>query len=469
MKQIARSFLRLACELCGASNSRLRITAPGASKALCLLEERFGMHEREFARETGQLELLSGFLPDSLVSEIRFENEECFECFDLRKRNEQDELLLRRSVNGLEMQLVLVFDGHGNSFSNERAVRAANLLELFEKILDFRGLGNALRFESPLDAIFEPPIIAKSAAMLYVKRLLRSMAASDLTILVEGETGTGKEVIARNIHRLSERRSRPLVIVGSSEMPGTLLQSELFGHIEGAFTGASRDRAGLVESANGGTFFLDEIGELPLALQSALLRVLQEKEVRRIGESKRRKIDTRFVLATNRDLEELVKRGKFRRDLYFRISGARIFLPPLRERPEDILPLAEHFMKLCAERSGRPAPGFSSGAVRRLISYDWPGNVRELRNEIERVYALWGTERIIKPEMISPRIANSNENIVTSPSPSATIPRAIESLERSMICEALARTGGNRTKAAEALGITRQGLLKKLKRYGILK
>jgi transcriptional regulator with PAS, ATPase and Fis domain len=253
-------------------------------------------------------------------------------------------------------------------------------------------------------------------------------------------------------------------------MPHTLLQSELFGHAEGAFTGASRERAGLIESAHGGTFFLDEIGEMPLALQAALLRVLQEKEVRRLGESRRRPVDARFVFATNRDLLDLTRRGRFRRDLYYRVAGVRLRVPPLRDRREDVLPLAGFFLARCAKRAGTRAPAIAPAAVRALVRYGWPGNVRELANEIERVVALHGEAHSISPRMLSPHLEESSgvEASADDGRSGEGLPGAVRRLERSMIADALRRHSGNRTRAAEELRITRQGLLKKLKRHGRL-
>jgi transcriptional regulator with PAS, ATPase and Fis domain len=286
------------------------------------------------------------------------------------------------------------------------------------------------------------------------------------------------------------------------EMPSSLLQSELFGHLKGAFTGAARDRAGLIESADGGTFFLDEIGEMPLSLQAALLRVLQEKEVRRIGESRRRRVDVRFIFATNRNLAELVCSGAFREDLYFRVNGVRLTIPPLSQRREDIIPLAEHFLAQCRQadgcsdpsgaigsadrsRHGRPPGNAATGgrlihlrdetssisvrAAQRMLSYQWPGNVRELKNEIERIVAFNGSARKITPRMLSPHIGEPKAGgAAGARSSTGSLPAAVERLERQIIRDALELFGGNRTRTAQALGVTRQGLLKKIKRYGLV-
>jgi len=313
--------------------------------------------------------------------------------------------------------------------------------------------------------VFDPPLVGVSAVILDLRRQICAAAGATIPVLIEGESGTGKEIIARNLHHLSERRSRPLVIVNCMELPESLLQTELFGYLKGAFTGASKDRMGLVESADGGTLFLDEIGEMPLTQQAALLRVLQEREVRRIGDSQRRAVDVRFIFATNRDLADLVKQGRFRSDLYFRINGVRLFIPPLRQRKEDILPLVKHFIERSTVRE-RSITGIVPGAVSRMLAYRWPGNVRELRNEIERVIAMNRDTKRISPAMLAPRIREA-QPVPVKQYVGETLPAAVARLERSMISDALERNGGNRTRTAAVLGITRQGLLKKIKRHEI--
>jgi DNA-binding NtrC family response regulator len=303
--------------------------------------------------------------------------------------------------------------------------------------------------------------------VLDLRRRIRSLAGATVPVLIDGESGTGKEIVARNLHRLGGRSQKPLVIVNCMELPETLLQSELFGHLKGAVTGAVKDRMGLVESANGGTLFLDEIGEMPLTQQAALLRVLQEHEVRRIGDSARRTVDVRFVFATNRDLAECVRRGRFREDLYFRVSAVRLSLPPLRRRREDIPMLVGHFLEQHAA-SGGSITGVSPAALCRMLSYAWPGNVRELRNEIERAVALNRDARIITLDMLSPAVREAAPAVGTGGvAAHETLRTAVEGVERRMISEALECSEGNRTRAAAVLGVSRQGLLKKMRRYGM--
>ncbi len=476
MKRLVRTFLRLACDLCGAERSHLRILAGDGARPVCLLDERFSRRAAgPFLAPAGrQIELLE---PPHRAGDELEPGEDDAPCIfgepavePLARGNAAAgwEWSLRRSTDGLDIDLSL--DGAGAAFANERMVRAASLLELFESIIEGRGFTSPAPARPRLaGAGFDPPIVGRSPAMIDLKRDLYPIASSGLSVLIEGESGTGKEAVAKNVHRLSPRRARPLVITSAMEVPPSLLQSELFGHVEGAFTGASRDRIGLIESAAGGTFFLDEVGELPLPLQATLLRVLQEKEVRRIGESRRRRVDARFVFATNRDLDDLVRRGRFRKDLYFRIAVMRVRVPPLRVRREDVVPLAEHFLGTCAAQAGVEPPALSASAVRRLVAYDWPGNVRELKNEMERAFALNGRERAIGAAMLSPHVDRAGGGAVTVEGRASTIPETVERLERGMIREALARAGGNRTRASEELGITRQGLLKKLKRYSMLR
>ncbi|HEV3031198.1 MAG TPA: sigma 54-interacting transcriptional regulator, partial [Polyangia bacterium] len=308
-------------------------------------------------------------------------------------------------------------------------------------------------------------IVGRTPRMLELFRLLDRLTDTALPVVIQGESGTGKELVARAIHFNGPRKDRPFVSENCAAIPETLLESTLFGYARGAFTGAERDTRGLFEVADGGTLFLDEVGEMSPAMQGKLLRVLQEGEFRRVGGERTHKVDVRIVVATNRDLQRMVEEGKFRQDLYFRLAVARISLPPLRERREDIPLIVEHLLSKRAANAATPAKPLDPAALARLVAYRWPGNVRELENEITRAHALSG-ERIAVADL-SPAVAASGQAEAVAPTDFDNLllkPR-VERLERSLLREALGRSGNNQTKAAELLGLSRFGLQKKLKRY----
>jgi two-component system response regulator HupR/HoxA len=289
--------------------------------------------------------------------------------------------------------------------------------------------------------------------------LARKVLDADTTVLLLGETGTGKELFARLIHDSGPRRGARFVAQNCGALPESLLESELFGHVRGAFTGAVAERKGLFEEADGGTIFLDEVGEMSPAMQLRLLRVLQEGEIRRVGSSAPRKVDVRVLAATNSDLEVDLAAGRFRKDLYYRLNVFPIRLPALRDRQEDIPSLAEHFLRTYRERARRAIPAISPEAMRCLCAYPFPGNVRELENEMERAVALADSGRPIGPEHLSVRIREGAEKSA----PPRTLADAIEQLKRRMIEDAL-RECGSKTRAAERLGLTRQSLQQMLRR-----
>jgi DNA-binding NtrC family response regulator len=303
-------------------------------------------------------------------------------------------------------------------------------------------------------------IVGGSAAMREVQKAIGMLADSDATVLLTGETGSGKEVVARAIHRHGRRSARPFVAINCAAIPGELLESQLFGHVRGAFTGAVADRLGSFREADRGTLFLDEIGDMDLGLQAKLLRVLQERVVTPLG-GKPVAVDVRIIAATHRDLERAVREGKFREDLYWRLGVVPLALPPLRERLADIVPLAEHFLAL-ATAGGAPKR-LSAAAAARLLAHSWPGNVRELRNAMERV-AVLARRAVIGAEDLDFLQAPSGEQPDWL---DGDLPTAIARLEAAMIRRALAASQGNRAEAARRLGIHRQLLYEKLRRYGI--
>jgi len=311
---------------------------------------------------------------------------------------------------------------------------------------------------------FDPPLLGCSRPIREVKRKAAKVASSDISVLIHGESGTGKEIVARNIHRLSLRARGPMITLNCMEVQPSLLRAELFGHGRGAFTGASGERAGLVEKADGGTLFIDEVGDMPSDFQAALLRVIQEREIRRLGKNKNRVVDVRFLFATNRNIEKEIKRGVFREDLFYRICGAKIDIPPLRKRRMDILPLALYFLRREAKKNGVASPGLSVEASNALLSYTWMGNVRELINEMERVIAFHGGEKVITEDMLAERIFRDKTG---GEAAEGTLPAAVEELEIRMITETLRNYGGNRSKTARVLGISRQGLLNKIRKFKI--
>jgi DNA-binding NtrC family response regulator len=310
-------------------------------------------------------------------------------------------------------------------------------------------------------------IASTSHAMEEVLNLAARVAGSNATVLLRGESGTGKELIARAVHYRSTRADRPLIKVNCAALPETLLESELFGHEKGAFTGAASRRIGRFEAADGGTLFLDEIGDISPGVQVKLLRVLQEKEFERLGGNATIKVDVRLIAATNRDLEAAIRDGGFREDLYYRLNVVTISLPPLRDRKEDIPALLEHFLGKYGAENRREIAGVTAEARERLMRYSYPGNVRELENIIERAVVLAKTGMITTADLpLHIRAAESEEKIcVTKKGPSLT--DTLETVERGLILEALKDGGGVQTRAAEKLGISERGLRYKLRKYGI--
>jgi len=312
-----------------------------------------------------------------------------------------------------------------------------------------------------------PEIIGQSAPMKHLLQQLEKVVNTRVTVLIEGETGVGKELIAASVHYRSNRRDRLFVGQNCAAMPETLLESELFGHKKGSFTGAHEDKKGLFEIADGGTLFLDEVTEMPVSLQSKLLRVLQEGEVRPIGATQERKVNVRIVTATNRNLEKEVAEGRFREDLYYRLKVFPLRVPPLRERREDIPLIAEHFLHRFATEFGKPAAGFSQQAMELLQSYDWPGNVRELQNEVQRLCIQIDAGGFVTPDMLSPRVRQVEGMIERVRPTKGTLKEMMDQVERWLLIESLREHQNNKTASAKSLGITREGLHKKLRAFGL--
>jgi two-component system response regulator HupR/HoxA len=306
-----------------------------------------------------------------------------------------------------------------------------------------------------------PELVGESGAWRALVEQIPRVAASGLPVLLIGETGTGKELVARAVHALSSRRRQPFVAQNCGATPDTLIESELFGHARGAFTGAIGDRTGLFEAAEGGTLLLDEIGDASPMLQMKLLRVLQEGEARRVGDSRPRRVDVRVVAATHRSLERAVSQGGFRADLYFRLAAVRLRLPSLRERGRDVLLLARHFLARAAARVGGPVPEVAPDLAERLLKHAWPGNVRELANACAFAVGVAGARTRVGSEHWP------DAPFAEAVAEGAGLHAETRALEERRLRETLRRTHGNKTQAARALGLSRQGLLKKLRRLGL--
>ena len=373
---------------------------------------------------------------------------------------------------------VLVLHGgeNENAFS-EKHLRLLNIIasqsgQVLENARRFRELEEEnlyLKKEVQRTHRFEE-IVGQSSAMTKVFDLLEKVIPTDVRVLIEGESGTGKELVARAIHYNGPRQSKRFVAVDCGALPEQLLESELFGHVKGAFTGASENKKGLFQAADGGTLFLDEINNMSPALQAKLLRAVQESEVRPVGGTLPVKVDVRIICATSQDLSQSVKQGSFKEELLFRLKVVTVRLPSLRERKDDITLLANQFLKKFSQAMNKPLQGFSKETIARLQQYQWPGNVRELVNIVERCVALADVDaKIVGEDLLSDEI-RVGETRAAAPDlrvGETSLPQAVEGLERAMVVEALRKFSGNRTKAAESLGLSRRGLLNKIERYGL--
>jgi two-component system, NtrC family, response regulator PilR len=328
----------------------------------------------------------------------------------------------------------------------------------------------ALQGQMLFQALHRNQLVGKSPKMLEIYRTIGTVAASESTVLITGESGTGKELIARALHEASGRGGGPFVSINCGAFPETLLESELFGYMKGAFTGAQGNKKGLFELAGGGSIFLDEIGEMTHAMQVKLLRVLQNRRLRPLGGSGEVAVDVRVIAATNRDLQTAIEQGHFREDLYYRVAVITMHLPPLRERPEDIDLLAFHFLRQYAQRAGKIIAGISDEALHCLGTYRWPGNVRELENTIERAVALETTEIIRAeklPDFVRGLTLRPDHEFIALPEGSFDLEGCLASVEKNLICQALQQTGGNQTLAALRLKLTKPSLRHKIQTLAI--
>ena len=386
--------------------------------------------------------------------------------------------LARMRERQVDAQVVII-SGHGNVESAVRAIKMG-AFDFVEKPLSLEKtvlvVRNALRqrhleaenlaLRARVDA--QHTMVGESSGMSRLREQVAMAAPTNGRVLIFGENGTGKELVARNIHALSLRRSGPFVEVNCAAIPEELIESELFGHVRGAFTGAVADRRGKFEAAHGGTIFLDEIGDMSLKTQAKVLRVLQEQVMEAVGGSTRIRVDARVVAATNKDLRAEIRAGRFREDLFFRLNVVPISVPPLRERREDIPLLAEHFMAMLAREYGRRAKRFESDAVDALQRYPWPGNVRELRNVIERLMIMVPGERVTARDLLF--LDQSAGSVPADDASSVSIMPlhdARDDFERQYILRALAAQQGNISRTADVLGVERSNLYRKMRSFGI--
>lgn len=411
--------------------------------------------------------LVEGFGPDFVLTDVRMPKMGGLDLLaTLRAKNFPATVIVMSAYGNVELAIEAIqagaYDYVQKPFKPEEIILALRKAEERETL---RRENRALKEEIRREHQFES-IIAKSATMVELFRTIHKVAEFKTTALIAGESGVGKELVARALHRRSNR-SGQFVAVNCGAIPENLLESELFGHKKGAFTDAVADRRGLFEEAHGGTLFLDEIGELPLALQVKLLRVLEDERIRRLGDARDIQIDVRIVAATHRDLEAEVKAGRFREDLYYRLNVLLIQVPPLRDRREDIPILVEYFVQRNNARLGTQVRGLDSDARRALYEYGWPGNVRELENTIERAMVLCEGDTIGGSDLPE-RVRRTEDPIATHmDGDELSIKKTNRIIESILIRRALEKTRGNRTRAAELLEISHRALLYKLKDYGI--
>jgi two-component system response regulator PilR (NtrC family) len=388
---------------------------------------------------------------------------------DAKKRSDATEVILLTAHSSLENAISAVRAGAYDFV--KKPFEPAELVAVVGKALEKQALlAENRRLRAQVSKLTESAVIGKSAAMRAVMDLVQRIANTRTTVLITGESGTGKERIARAIHDGSDRREKPFLVVNCGALPEALMESELFGHEKGAFTGAQSRNLGLFREADGGTVLLDEVGELPLALQVKLLRVLQEKRVRPVGAAQEVTVDVRVLAATNRDVEAQVASGRFRQDLYYRLNVIRIELPPLRERKDDVPLLTERFVRRFAKEMGKDVAGLTPDAMKAMQVYGFPGNVRELENVIERAVALAGSRAIglgDLPAEISGQAAGPSGSILQLPPEGCELDAVLGEIERRFILEALERTGGVRKTAAKLLGITFRSLRYRLEKHGL--
>ena len=435
---------------------------------LLLLKEalsQWGYQVTVAASATDALGILKSELFDALITDIRMPDMSGLELLrEVKKQDESIEVVMMTGYPTIASAVQALKEGAYDYLS--KPLILDELRHLMSRMMErkfLRGEVSTLRARLG-EELTVNELIGTSAPMERVKEIIGKVAVTDSPVLIEGESGTGKELVAAAIHRLSARAKRPFIPVNCSAIPQDLLESEFFGHVRGAFSGAVADALGLFRGADEGTIFLDEIAELSPALQVKLLRVLQEMQVRPVGSTKAYPVDVRVIAATNRDLERAMTEGSFRQDLFYRLNVVRIMLPPLRERRDDIQALVSHFLRRFNRRFHREVRGIAPDALAALTAYTFPGNVRELENLIERAYAMGARDQIQLSDLPTLSKAAAAAPPVTSPD---TVP-ALGDVERELILKALAVFKDDKEAAAKALGISRRTIYRRLKEYGVL-
>jgi two-component system, NtrC family, response regulator AtoC len=438
----------------------------GLRHTLSLILQAEGHVVRAASDGAAGLERLAEEPADLIISDVRMPGLDGLGFLDRYKAAGGSALVIMMSAYGDDDAALEAIRRGAYDFI-AKPFRADQVLLVVRKAIEREGLRKEVaQLNEALVALRSPVgIVGRSPKLAHALSLARKVARHPSTALITGESGTGKELIARHIHDASPRAERAFVAVNCGAIPEALLESELFGHTRGAFTGATAERQGLFEEADGGTIFLDELGDMPLPLQVKLLRALQEGEVRRVGDNASRTVDVRVVAATARDLEADVADGKFRADLYYRINVVRIHLPALRERTEDIPELVRHFIDRYNKRLGLRVSGVTAAAMRTLMEYPWPGNVRELENVVERAMVLTDGEQLGVEQL--PALGPTTRVDQGGSPLDLSVKRRTEDLERSLIKEALERTRGNRTRAAKVLDLSHRALLYKIRDYGL--
>jgi len=433
---------------------------PSMRTTLSILLKREGYQVSLAESGAEALPLLAPGEYDMILTDLKMEGMDGIELLrHIKAVDPQAEVLIFTAygtiASAVEAMKLGAYDYIGKPFDEEELLlKVARALERKALVREVRDLRQALRGQEG-----QGRIIAASREMRAVLTKIDQVAPTDATVLIEGESGTGKELVARAIHRGSLRRDRPFIPINCSTFPETLLESELFGYEKGAFTGADKGRKGLFEAAHSGTLFLDEIADMPLPLQGRLLRALQEGEVRRLGSTQPIRVDVRIVTATNKRVDSLVAQGTLRDDLFYRLNVVRIVIPPLRERPDDIIPLAQHFLEVYKKRAKKEIAGITPEAAQAMLAHPWPGNVRELENAVERGVILCRSSSITAQELS-----------LGIPLPEKGSDRGItlKELERRHTLAALERHGGNQAETARELGIGRNTLWRRLKEYGLI-